>query len=350
MVELQNRKYGFRCFGLIVVMLLLHNLDPCTCVGSYYDKGLETTAGGGLHREATTAASDVEDMSLGAESHMPPIVFPTVSANSSSSVPICTIDDCRNITTSHIMSVLTNMSSLSPAYSATPTASSRDTTSVSAIEVDDMLHDKKYKGQYDLDKPNEDAAKKYNHTKETKNATKSSVAGGSGVVGTKKEDTSENSTTKSSSSPQTPEVVINNKTTATVDDGSGKTETAKPENKNKTNSTTLGKTEGAHKGEATLIVPVTTTQPSSQRELEDAAPRKSSTLREIGKTLAAILVTIVGTASVLFVGFVMWRRISRRYYGHREMLINEDDFEEVSDLHHFEGTTDTPPSQILSQR
>uniref|UniRef100_A0A1B6DDZ1 Uncharacterized protein n=1 Tax=Clastoptera arizonana TaxID=38151 RepID=A0A1B6DDZ1_9HEMI len=69
---------------------------------------------------------------------------------------------------------------------------------------------------------------------------------------------------------------------------------------------------------------------------------KSEGLLQPIKTIAATVMTIVGMTILGMAGFLLWRRIVQRRFGHREMLINEDDFEEVSDLHHFEGTLPTP--------
>ncbi|CAG2069061.1 unnamed protein product, partial [Timema podura] len=44
----------------------------------------------------------------------------------------------------------------------------------------------------------------------------------------------------------------------------------------------------------------------------------------------------VGLALLGYVGLLVWRRILEKRYGNREMLVNEDDFYDTSDLKHFE--------------
>lgn len=255
---------------------------------------------------ATNLSSDVSDSILlnNRKESLPPIVFPTNSPNSSSPVRILTIDDCANIS-AHLMSML-NMSSLPPrpppvVFPATPSGNvshmisllTAKSTSATGAEADDMTHSKKYDGQYDVDDV-KGIGKKYNHTKEnqTKNVTKPP-----GFVDAKKD--SKIDSNKNVTKSPTPEV--NNKTAAAEDVKSKATPI--PEMKNMTDFTE--KTEKVHKGEAKLIV-LATQQPEAPTPL-----KSNSTLREVGKTLAAIMVTIVGTASMLFLGFLTWRRISR---------------------------------------
>nr|CAD7581231.1 unnamed protein product [Timema californicum] len=45
----------------------------------------------------------------------------------------------------------------------------------------------------------------------------------------------------------------------------------------------------------------------------------------------------VGLALLGYVGLLVWRRILEKRYGNREMLVNEDDFYDTSDLKHFEA-------------
>ncbi|XP_067011081.2 mucin-22 isoform X2 [Anabrus simplex] len=53
---------------------------------------------------------------------------------------------------------------------------------------------------------------------------------------------------------------------------------------------------------------------------------------------AAILAGVfVGIAILGYVGLLVWRRLLERRYGHREMLVNEDDDFDTSDMRHFES-------------
>lgn len=346
MINLHSKTVGF----CLVMVLVLHNLDSCTGIEPYYDKQIEqqqTPSSLSSQEEKaehisapktkaeSNSSSDVSDSTpVGGNNKtatLPPKVFPTNSPNSS--VPIVTIADCTNVT--RFLASANDNSSSAPVYVPTPPSSA--TAASADAEAYDMVNSKRYDGEYDVDEV-KGIAKKYNHTKEVKNVTKPPS-----VVDSKKD--AKVDSNKNGTKSLTPEVTINNKTVtaATAEDASKTEAKSSAENRNKT-AVAVGKTEEERKVEANTVV----TEPP---QIVLPPQKSGSTLREVGRTLAAILVTIVGTASMLFVGFLMWRRISRRYYGHREMLINEDDFEEVSDLHHFEGATDTPPSHtIISQR
>lgn len=324
----------------------MHNLDICTALPTYHDDSIDRdlpphpTSLPEITVEQTKPVAITAPPYSAPESNLttgashttspnktvtqPPMKFPP----NSSGAPIFSINDCPGMQ-SHLLSS-NKENSTEPVSAPTNPATPGD-------EAYNMRHTK-YSGGLDVDEINKNVSKKYNNTKEAKNVTKPPV-----VIDSKKDSKIDYNANETIASP--PE--INTNKTSAVEYRNTTEIKPIPDSKNKTN-VAVRKSEEVHKGEATLIV----TESPNREPVHAEEPQKStSTLREIGKTLAAIMVTIVGTASMLFVGFVMWRRISRRYYGHREMLINEDDFEEVSDLHHFEGTTDTPPSQTtISQR
>ncbi|XP_054264039.1 uncharacterized protein LOC128987294 [Macrosteles quadrilineatus] len=56
---------------------------------------------------------------------------------------------------------------------------------------------------------------------------------------------------------------------------------------------------------------------------------------EPGKTIMTLLLTTVAIACLGAVGLLLWKRIAMRRFG-RDVLINEDDFDEVADMHTFE--------------
>uniref|UniRef100_A0A1B6FMG7 Uncharacterized protein n=1 Tax=Cuerna arida TaxID=1464854 RepID=A0A1B6FMG7_9HEMI len=62
---------------------------------------------------------------------------------------------------------------------------------------------------------------------------------------------------------------------------------------------------------------------------------KQHGLIEPAKTAATVLLSLVVVLCLGYVGLLIWKRIAMRRFG-RDVLINEDDFDEVSDMHTFE--------------
>uniref|UniRef100_A0A1B6KP32 Syndecan/Neurexin domain-containing protein n=1 Tax=Graphocephala atropunctata TaxID=36148 RepID=A0A1B6KP32_9HEMI len=54
------------------------------------------------------------------------------------------------------------------------------------------------------------------------------------------------------------------------------------------------------------------------------------------KTAGTVLLSVLVVLCLGLVGLLIWKRIAMRRFG-RDILINEDDFDEVSDMHTFEG-------------
>ncbi|XP_046667153.1 uncharacterized protein LOC124358930 [Homalodisca vitripennis] len=63
--------------------------------------------------------------------------------------------------------------------------------------------------------------------------------------------------------------------------------------------------------------------------------KKHHGLIEPAKTVATVLLSVVVVLCLGFIGLLIWKRIAMRRFG-RDVLINEDDFDEVSDMHTFE--------------
>nr|CAD7445810.1 unnamed protein product [Timema bartmani] len=64
--------------------------------------------------------------------------------------------------------------------------------------------------------------------------------------------------------------------------------------------------------------------------------RNHPTFLQPSESAGILAGVFVGLALLGYVGLLVWRRILEKRYGNREMLVNEDDFYDTSDLKHFE--------------